>query len=171
MRQIIDNFLDPYELEVIQRTMGIDGKFPWFTSYIVPPEDQIECNPLDNWQLGHTFFEVHAGARKPLDLIDPIIRRLTPNILIRIKANLNPRTENIVLHSYHIDPPNDHVLPLVKTAVFYVNTNNGYTIFENDGQKVESVANRIVIFPASESHSGTSCTDQPYRCVINFNWI
>ena len=51
-----------------------------------------------------------------------------------------------------------------------MNTNNGYTKFE-DGTKVESVANRLVTFPASMMHTGTSCTDKKIRIVINFNYM
>ena len=51
-----------------------------------------------------------------------------------------------------------------------MNTNNGYTIFE-DGTKVESVANRMITFPANLKHTGTSCTDQQVRIVINFDYF
>ena len=43
------------------------------------------------------------------------------------------------------------------------------TIFE-DGKKVESVANRMLTFPANMKHTGTSCTDEKTRVVINFNY-
>ena len=56
------------------------------------------------------------------------------------------------------------------TSIFYVNTNNGYTKFE-DGTKVESVANRMLTFPANMKHIGTSCTDEQTRVVINFNYF
>ena len=56
-----------------------------------------------------------------------------------------------------------------KTSIFYVNTNNGYTLFE-DGTKVESVANRMLTFPTNMKHTGTSCTDSQTRIVINFNY-
>ena len=49
-----------------------------------------------------------------------------------------------------------------KTAVFYVNTNNGYTEFE-DGTKVESVENRIIFFDGSRPHNSSTCTDQKIR--------
>ena len=55
------------------------------------------------------------------------------------------------------------------TSIFYVNTNNGYTKFE-DGTKVESVANRLLTFPANMKHTGTSCTDEKTRVVINCNF-
>ena len=54
------------------------------------------------------------------------------------------------------------------TAVYYINSCNGYTYFE-DGYKVKSVANRIVIFPRDTQHSGTTSSDS-YRQVINFNY-
>ena len=56
------------------------------------------------------------------------------------------------------------------TSIFYVNTNNGYTVFE-DGTKVESVANRMLTFPSNLKHCGTSCTDKNIRSVINFNYL
>ena len=56
------------------------------------------------------------------------------------------------------------------TAIFYVNTNNGYTKFE-DETIVESVANRVVTFPANMKHTGTSCTDEKTRVIINFNYF
>ena len=56
------------------------------------------------------------------------------------------------------------------TSIFYMNTNNGYTEFEN-GAKVESVENRMVVFPAEMKHRGTSCTDKKIRVVINFNYF
>ena len=56
------------------------------------------------------------------------------------------------------------------TSIFYINTNNGYTKFEN-GEKVESVANRMVTFSTNLKHTGTSCTDERTRVVINFNYF
>ena len=49
-----------------------------------------------------------------------------------------------------------------------MNTNDGYTEFEN-GHRVESVANRVVIFDSNIKHTGVSCTDEKRRVVINFN--
>ena len=56
------------------------------------------------------------------------------------------------------------------TSIFYLNTNNGYTYFE-DGSKVKSIANRFVIFPCYMSHGGASCTDNDNRVVLNINYI
>ena len=61
------------------------------------------------------------------------------------------------------------VIPYI-TSILYLNTNNGYTEFE-DGTKVESVANRFISFPIETKHRGTSCTDKKIRVVINFNYL
>ncbi len=55
------------------------------------------------------------------------------------------------------------------TAVYYYNTNNGKTVFKN-GHEVESVANRMVIFPNDWHHTGQYQTDAPVRYVLNLNW-
>jgi len=58
----------------------------------------------------------------------------------------------------------------VTTAIFYINTNNGWTNFKN-GDKVESVENRLVIFDSNLEHEGVTCTDEIRRLVINFNYV
>ena len=53
----------------------------------------------------------------------------------------------------------------------YLNTNNGYTLFE-DGTKIDSVANRLVTFNNSTKHSDlTNTCDEPYRLVLNVDYI
>ena len=99
------------------------------------------------------------------DLIYPFIEILEVKRLIQVKANLTVRTNNIIEHGYHTDHPYKDA----KTAVFYVNDNDGYTKFET-GAYVESVANRLVIFDSQIQHTGTTCTNQFGRFVVNFNF-
>ena len=56
------------------------------------------------------------------------------------------------------------------TAILYINTNNGFTEFE-DGVKVESIANRLVMFPSNFKHRGITQTDEQTRIMINFNFL
>ena len=49
-----------------------------------------------------------------------------------------------------------------------LNTNNGYTIFKKNNKKIKSVQNKLIDFDGRLQHTGTSCTDAPYRMVINF---
>ena len=56
-------------------------------------------------------------------------------------------------------------------AVYYVNTNNGATVF-GDGRAVESKENRLVVFPITLDHGVKRHTSgSKVRVVINFNWL
>ena len=65
---------------------------------------------------------------------------------------------------YHIDTLNK------KTAILYVNTNNGGTKFKN-GKFVKSLENRVVVFDSNMEHTGVTCTNQQRRIVVNFNYL
>ena len=57
-----------------------------------------------------------------------------------------------------------------KTAIFYLNTNNGYTLFDK-GDKIPSLENRVVEFDSNLKHCAVDHTDTKYRIVINFNYL
>jgi hypothetical protein len=65
---------------------------------------------------------------------------------------------------------NDSNIPGSLTAIFYLNTCDGYTIF-NDGDKIYSVENTLIIFPGRLLHCGTTCTNENRRLVININYM
>ena len=77
------------------------------------------------------------------------------------------RTDEIIEHGLHTDLPKPD--SKVKTAILYLNTNNGYTKFEN-GEIVGSVENRLVLFDGNMQHAGTTCSDKRYRAVFNLNF-
>ena len=56
------------------------------------------------------------------------------------------------------------------TGIYYVNSNDGYTEFE-DGKIVNSIANRMILFRSDRLHRGVSQLDAQVRCVINFNFF
>ena len=57
-----------------------------------------------------------------------------------------------------------------KTAILYINTNNGITIFET-GEEIKSEENKIVMFPSNLKHTGTTHTDEKVRVVLNINYF
>lgn len=166
-----DNYLPNHIFEKIQNTLiGDDCRFPWFynntKTTLSSPRD------LTNFQFTHTFFDNNTeGSVYYRDLIFPFFTLLKPEAIIRVKANLTgvtPAWPEKTNCGFHIDIN----IPEAKnkTAVYYVNSNNGKTVFPN-GTEIDSVANRMVIFDASELHAALSCTDQQVRCVINFNYF
>ena len=82
----------------------------------------------------------------------------------QVKANLLTQTPKTIEHGMHADKPTG------TTSIFYVNKCNGYTKFKN-GKKIQSVKNQYVEFDSLLNHTGTTCTDQDRRMVINFNYV
>ena len=115
------------------------------------------------------FYDSHQWIENP-KIIAPLIERVGEVSWIRIKANLLPHASKIFAKGGDTGWHQDNPFVGSTTSIFYVNTNNGFTEFE-DGTKVNSVANRIAIFPADMMHRGTSCTDSPVRIVVNLNYL
>jgi hypothetical protein len=155
-----DNFLSPYQFKSLQ-TMLMGDEFPWFF------QDGIVEKTFHNYQYTHTFYNERGLNSDFFSLIQPLLSKLEFKTLCRIKANSIRRTLFRRKNGYHTDyvPP----LPNTKTAIFYLNTNNGGTQFKNIG-KVKSIENRMVIFDGGIEHQGITCTNQKRRVVINFNF-
>lgn len=174
--EVIDDFLNPFEFGELTKHIN-SNNFPWALSKSTvgmydPEFEKTVCDDKYNWQMYHEFFDnsntVHVSPAA--QLINPILTKIKAIILIRAKINLNPVSHEIIEHGFHIDMYPKELANIATTCIFYLNTNNGYSKFE-DGTKVESVANRMVKFPASMQHTGTTCTDQPFRQVLNINYI
>lgn len=174
---VIDNFLGKQTFQEMQNRM-LGSDFNWFYNNAIDrPED------VNKFQFTHIFYKDNVGINSgEYSSIVSILDKLDIKNTIRIKANLLTRTLDIVKNDFHIDiefiggqkflnsPTRTSDISKYTTAIFYMNTNNGYTEFE-DGSIVESVENRMVIFSSEISHRGTSCTDDNIRVVINFNYI
>ena len=169
--QIIDNFLEIEDFQTLKDVM-FSNRISWqYTSGVVPDEEAL-CKPNFNTQLYHPFYSENEGSSNTFEILKPIIQKLNLTKIIRIKANLLLCTETPQIHGFHVDLYDyPDIINKCKTAVFYLNTNNGCTVFEKHGTRVNSVENRLVVFDAIESHSGSTCTDQKCRIVININYI
>jgi hypothetical protein len=154
---VSDNVLPENEFEFLKNTIE-SPYFPWFfkpgIDYANDGKSQFTHNIYDDGKENSSVFQYML----------PLLEFLGAKELIRIKANLLVKTNKVEENSLHIDYEN------CKTAVYYVNTNNGYTFFE-DGQRIKSVSNRLVRFDSNTLHGGTSCSDELCRIVINFNYI
>tara|TARA_B000000609_G_scaffold119165_1_gene93177 strand:- start:188 stop:697 length:510 start_codon:yes stop_codon:yes gene_type:complete len=83
--------------------------------------------------------------------------------LMRVKANLYPRTDTLVHHTPHIDYEFEH-----KGALLSLNTCNGHTKVGNE--IFSSVKNRMLFFDPRVLHNSTNCTNAQFRCNININY-
>lgn len=170
MITVIDNFL---EIEIFEKLQEIvfSNAFPWYWSKILRDydfESSALCDNVDyNYQFFHILYANHKICSDFYEDFIPILESLKVRSLLRLKMNLNPMTNTIIKHGFHRDYPFDDS----KTAILYLNTNNGYTEFEDSNEIVESIENRIVIFDAKMRHTGTTCTDTSRRIILNINYF
>ena len=158
MIEIIDNFLPEEEFKSIQSFM-MGGEFRWFYKEGMTYKDD------GLFFMVHMFYEPEVGSNSEhLNMWNTFMNKVEAKKCMRIKANLTFKTSKIEPAPFHIDY-ND-----IKTATFYINTNNGYTEFKN-GVKVHSVANRVCIFDSNLEHRGTTHSEGGHqRVVVNFNY-
>jgi len=169
--KIWDNFLSEQDHLDLYEYMT-SAALPWFLSLDVINTDvnKLECDEKFNWQLYHPFYHTPCDSSPHGEILDRLLEAVNPTMLYRIKANLNPVAHEVFPHGYHIDTNSGELASMITTGIYYLNNNNGYTILE-DGTKIENIANRYVTFPANVRHTGTTCTDAPFRLVLNLNYI
>ena len=169
--EIIDNFMPK---EVFEEFQSIIREIPWYTSVVL--NEKWLCDPIDNFMLTHNFYDQYKPQSQLFSqYIEPLLSHMQVRSLIRVRANLTTRTEKIIKHGFHIDYEaviDGEVQETHNcfTSILYLNTNDGYTELEN-GTKIESIENRLIKFPLSYRHTGTTCTNQPFRSVINFTYF
>ncbi len=161
--KIIDDFLPQHDFDILKQFI-LGDSFTWHLNDSIANQK----HGLDQYQFCHVFFDISKPhLNNYSSFLTPLFNKLQPQYILRVKANCRPRTSNAVLSDYHTDMNLNQ-----QTAIFYLNTNNGYTKFQdNTLQDVHSVANRLVTFYGGLKHCGASCTDQNTRIVLNINYI
>ena len=163
--KVIDDFLSPTEYEQVSSyILGTSIQWKFNNRKVREGDGQI--------QFTHRCFEPQrfpVAKERTMKELDPIWAKLSLyhklDVMLRIKINMEPKTAEHVKSLLHTDTNQYN-----KTSIYYVNTNNGYTRFK-DGTRVDSIANRMVIFDAQTMHGGVTCTDEHVRVVINTNYF
>ena len=161
MFKVINNFLTKDEHEKLKNTLE-SPTFPWY--FIKGRVNATDKPNLFDYQFVHIFYKDNFVNSDFFHYLNPIIKKLEPKSLIRVKANLNPITNKIIEFDEHCDQRFE-----CKIAIYYLNDNNGYTMIGDN--KIESKANRMVLFDSNQKHYGTNSTDCNNRMVINFNYF
>jgi hypothetical protein len=170
--KIIDDLL-PIEEFTYVKAMCMNDRFTWqyYPYKVSNADDPLINESIWQQQFVHMFYRLQNGmpshVSDHINFIMPILDKINPLVLLRAKMNMTTPTPEINNFPAHVDGTYPFEF---KTAVYYINTNNGYTEFET-GEKVESVENRLVIFDGKTKHFGTSSTDSKRRVVLNLNYI
>tara|TARA_A100001388_G_C28751070_1_gene492233 strand:+ start:1199 stop:1705 length:507 start_codon:yes stop_codon:yes gene_type:complete len=158
-----DDFLSSDHFELLNQII-LQYDFFWSWNSILYQGDFISDEKY-NRQLVHWFYPKKGPFKDYYEVFKLIPDQLGAKEVIRMKLNCNYPTDEIMDHGFHIDTEENS-----NTSIFYLNTNNGYTKFEDNGEIVKSVENRMITFDSSRRHSGSSCTDEYNRLVLNINW-
>ena len=164
---VIDNFLDEEYFDKLKKlctgTVTRENHIlPW---YFEPNISTPDVNEDNIFYMTHLLYNSNAPINSFYDYMIPILQKLEVICLIRVKANLYPHTEILHEHPLHIDYKFSH-----SAAILSLNTCDGYTMLE-DGTKIDSVANRILLFDASKKHCSTTTTNESARINININYL
>ena len=130
--------------------------FPWYYN-----KNQ---NNKDTSYMFHLFFNGTNVNSDYFYLVEPILKKLKIKNLLNVRANLCLKRPSKC--NWHVDKFTKNLKH--KTAIQYVNTNNGYTLFKN--KKVKCEKNKIVIFDADQKHKAKIQTNTDARIVININY-
>ena len=173
--EVIDDFLPSSIFDKLQNLLlpfekkGGTEEVAW---YYVPAGNVVKgvgnFDPTtSDWRLFYLIHMVynHTITSPLYEAIMPHLKPLDIKALIRLKINMYPNTETFKEHGMHTDLPFSH-----KAAILSINTCNGYTKLE-DGTKIDSVANRMLLFDPSKPHTPSTTTDQPVRVNININYF
>ena len=168
--KVIDNFLPIFEFMPIKSKMeSID--FPWYW------QEHSHGNIIDGKFIGdnvpqliHGFIENGNIQSHYYYLFKSsgCLSKLNVERVDKLKVNCNYKTPKQNIGWFHTDYEDERMNEMT-TSIFYMNTNNGGTKFE-DGTFVNSVSNRMVTFDCSLKHAPVSCTDTDRRIVVNINY-
>ena len=169
--KILDNFLAEEDFKPIQSYFFKQLDWKYLDKIVGYSVHENENENDDCYQFVHTFKcandpYLEFSNSKHSHILKPFFIKLAPWIVLRAKANLRPISSSHIHSAFHTDL--GHIGN--QTAIFYLNTCDGYTLFK-DGTKVLSVENRILIFDGSTLHCGASPTDQKARVVLNVNYM
>ena len=157
--KIIDNFLQKDVLISFQNLL-MSTTLPWYWRENMTKDD--------NFFFNYCFYNNHAPTSVFFnEFITPMLIKLKCNAPIEVRANLMLKKNICYNSNFHIDKNFN-----CKTAIFYVNTNNGYTILDKIKKiRIDSIENRMLVFDSKILHAAFSQTDTERRIVVNFNYF
>jgi len=165
MKQI-ENFLSENYFKEIQDLL-MSSNFPFYRQEHVGTTEDITLGSL----LTHMLIVKYEKVSDPKlhhMIMQPIINRLGEEHriirVIRSKVNLYPYQNEPFKSAFHIDQNAKH-----KVLLLSINTNNGYTEFEN-GTIFNAVENNAIIFDGDLPHRSVSQTDHSAKINININY-
>jgi len=175
--KVIDNFLDEEYFNSLITLLTEEHSLPWYLNcpvYGIQKKtgmtqpgytEAAAAKEAKFFYMTHMFYIQNSPTGALYENLIPLLKKMEVRRLLRIKANFYPNTEILHEHPMHTDTDFSHT-----GAILSLNTCDGYTKLR-DGTKIDSVANRMLLFDASKEHCSTTTTNVPVRYNININYI
>jgi len=160
--KIIHNCLSPKDFKPLKETLT-SKDFPWFYR-----EAEVD-KEIDSEYFTHTFYYAPDNLQsKWYELIIPILDKIKGSYLIWARANLLINKSTPLRSALHCDIDSEEST----TAIFYANTNNGFTLLKTKEGEVKSKSeeNKLILFNSQTLHQSVRQTDTNQRITINFNF-
>lgn len=163
MINVINNFINNDFFYKVSNTVFNTDEFPWYIKNNYTQEKHLRFK--------HTL--IKKDEREKITS-SPFAEILLSDILKQLKAKkinfaeitLRTRTEEIIKLPPKMSPNIDNK---TLTAILFLNTNNGHT--QVSGQHtIESVENRVIIFPSYSSYFNTTASNKNFRGLITLEY-
>ena len=193
--EVIDNFLPEEEFNELYNLLllptekkGINAPLKGDSTKQVPWRYQTAIvgggEEKEDWRLFYlTHMAYNHTQTSPFcqKIWNYVENRLDVKSLMRMIINMYPNTETLKEHGMHFDYPFPHT-----AGILSMNTCDGYTKIESKSKvrggielmkskeryvKIDSVANRMLLFDASNPHTSSTTTNKTVRVNINFNYF
>ena len=178
---VYNDVLSDADFSVISDNL-LGTNFPWFYN------EFTDFSGDNRGRFIHCFYSGNMFNSDRAFILDPLLNKFYIHSLMRVKANFTTiKHKDKKLGAYHkdIDPNmcevcdklncSEHenyqkslITDQITNVVFYLNTNNGYTLLD-DGTKIPSVANKLVVF-GNDRHTDVTHTDTEERLVLNIGF-
>ena len=169
--QRINNFLPQDNFEQLKKIL-FSNEFPYYLqSGVAYNSPDKNLGVLLTHSMIHDNGDIRSSELTNKLILYPIFDKLKEFDkdffkVIRAKINLYPNQLNQIKNDFHIDANFTH-----KVLLFSVNTNNGYTDFEDTNiDPFPSVENSAIIFDGKLKHRSVIQTDTHVRINININY-
>ena len=121
--EVIDNFLPTEDfIKIKEQILG--DYFPWYLNdYITNKDEKKNYGEKYYFQFTHCFLKDELVNSDWMKILFPLLNKINPKKIFRIKSNLQANTDNPITYDFHVDSSVCNT-----TAIYYINTNNGKTI-------------------------------------------
>lgn len=169
--KVVDNFMPDEKFQKLRKVM-FDDKFPWFLTFGFTSGFWPSEGTYGWYKFHHIMYDCGLPVSPVFQDMEGLVTALDPSVIVTIRAFMTTYTGEQIEQGFHTDYQlrDPELSKCLKNAVFYLDTNNGGTKFE-EGGFVESVENRVVIFNGDVRHAGVSSTNSSVRRVISISYF